>query len=114
MKRLHIINMLFFFSLQSVAQQFYIQKYTVKEGLAGNDIQTILKDSRGFLWLSSNDGGLSRYDGKHFTNYSMEEGLSSYIKWIAFEDSIGRLWFSNKYGVCSFDGKKFEQFPIEN
>ncbi len=59
-----------------LAQQINIKTYTIEDGLVNNDILNIYQDSRGFIWLCTR-GGLSRYDGTRFTNYTTSDGLSN-------------------------------------
>jgi ligand-binding sensor domain-containing protein/two-component sensor histidine kinase len=58
------------------AQQINIRKYNIEDGLVNNDILHIYQDSRGFIWLCTR-GGLSRYDGSRFTNYTTDNGLTN-------------------------------------
>jgi ligand-binding sensor domain-containing protein len=46
--------------------------YSTANGLADNDVQSILQDSRGFIWIGTKEG-LSRYDGTRFKNYFAEK-----------------------------------------
>ena len=48
--------------------------FTTEQGLAHDSINRIVLDSRGFVWFCTAEG-LSRYDGKHFTNFTQEQGL---------------------------------------
>jgi len=57
------------------AQQINIRKYTIEDGLVNNDILNIYQDGRGFMWLCTR-GGLSRYDGSRFTNFTTDNGLT--------------------------------------
>ena len=61
-------------SLDVRAERLPIKTYTTADGLAHNDVNRIVKDSRGFLWFCT-AGGLSRFDGYAFTNFSTEQGL---------------------------------------
>lgn len=47
-------------------RQLPVRNYTSADGLAGNFVNQILEDSRGFLWLATSEG-LSRFDGNQFT-----------------------------------------------
>lgn len=58
------------------AQQMNIRKYSIQNGLVNNDILNIYQDSQGFIWLCTR-GGLSRYDGSRFFNYTEENGLTN-------------------------------------
>src|SRR5262249_18289392 len=58
------------------AQQLPIRNYTTTDGLPHQTINCIVRDSRDLLWFCTN-GGLSRFDGYEFTNYTTNEGLPS-------------------------------------
>ena len=47
-----------------------MQTYTVADGLVGPVVPVIFQDSRGGLWVGSDRGGVSRFDGKNFVSYS--------------------------------------------
>ncbi len=80
---------------------------TADDGLAQNSIEAILQDSRGFIWIGTQDG-LSRFDGYTFTTYKHDPdnpaSLShNYVRDI-FEDRDGFLWIAtNGGGVNRFD-----------
>jgi len=49
---------------------------TVENGLPAKSVICAIQDKEGFMWFGT-ENGLSRYDGKRFTNYSKEkDGLS--------------------------------------
>lgn len=60
----------------SRAQQINIRNYGIEDGLVNNDILNIYQDQQGFIWLCTR-GGLSRYDGTRFTNYTTDNGLTN-------------------------------------
>src|SRR4030095_12901062 len=60
----------------SQAQQINIRTYSIEDGLVNNDVLNIYQDSHGFIWLCTR-GGLSRYDGTRFTNYTTDNGLTN-------------------------------------
>lgn len=51
--------------------------FTTQNGLAGNKIRYITEAQDGSLWIGTLDGGVSRFNGDTFTNYTVDEGLSS-------------------------------------
>lgn len=60
--------------LTTDAQRLNTHSYNIEDGLVNNDVLNIYQDSRGFIWLCTR-GGLSRYDGSRFTNYTTDNGL---------------------------------------
>ncbi len=90
----------------SADKQLPIVKYTVHDGLSNNQINCILKGSKGFLWIGTNDG-LNRFDGKHFKSFRNEPGnensLPGNIVQSLSEDLDGNLWVSTPQGVCYYN-----------
>jgi len=56
------------------AQVLPFRIYTHKDGLPSDQITAVLQDSRGFLWIGTSEG-VSRFDGRLFTNFSVRDGL---------------------------------------
>jgi DNA-binding NtrC family response regulator/ligand-binding sensor domain-containing protein len=89
-------------------KQFAI--YTGEDGLRYTQVNSILQDQRGNLWLGSYDG-LMIYDGSIFRNFSREEPLGRYtIRSLAL-DSKGNVWLgTDGGGACRYDGKDCIRF----
>lgn len=72
----------------------------VADGLINNTVNCFLEDSKGFVWIGTNDG-LQRYDGQDFVTFQKSKGdiglQSSIIKTI-FEDTDGKLWIGTTDG----------------
>lgn len=43
-------------------------RYTVRDGLSDNSIQTIEQDDQGYIWIGT-EGGLNRFDGSNFKKF---------------------------------------------
>ena len=82
---------------------------TTADGLADNSILCMLQDRAGNIWFGTNEGA-SRYDGKTFTHYPIQDAPGLNVNSIA-QDSAGTLWFATRYGVASdlfrYDGRSF-------
>jgi signal transduction histidine kinase/ligand-binding sensor domain-containing protein len=83
------------------AERLPVRSYTTADGLAHNEINKIVRDSRGFLWFATNDG-LSRFDGYTFMNYGVEQGLPHPTVMDLLETSRGDLWVATYGGLVRF------------
>ena len=61
---------------KSFCQTLPFQDYTTRDGLPSNHITALRQDSRGYLWIGT-DNGLSMYDGTEFKNFTTADGLSN-------------------------------------
>ncbi len=83
-----------------------------------------MQDKNGNIWFS-NWGEAYRYDGKSFTSFTKNDGLSSDIVTRITEDKNGNLWFGCLSedenlgfgyggGICRYDGKSFARFTTKD
>ena len=79
------------------AERLPLKLYTSADGLASGAIFHVLRDSRGFLWFSTRDG-LSRFDGREFVNYRLDEDGAPNIN-ATFEARDGTFWISASGGI---------------
>lgn len=77
-------------------------------------IRSILEDQNGNIWFGSHQEGLCRFDGKQFTYFTTDDGLSSNQIRSIYEDSNGRVWFEGGTGISSFDGQKIVTHTYKN
>lgn len=78
---------------------FVTTVYNDQNGLPTGEANTILQTSDGYIWIGSY-GGLIKYDGTTFRNYSLEGTINSSSIRALFEDSQGRLWIgTNDKGI---------------
>ena len=69
-----------------------------------------MEDKRGNLWFGT-ENGLSKFDGKFFTNYSIAQGLKDQTIYSLLEDHRGNIWIgTSSQGVYSFDGIAFTHY----
>lgn len=81
--------------------------YNEQNGLPTGEANTVLQTSDGYIWIGSY-GGLIRYDGNSFRNYSTDGSVSSSSIRSLYEDSAGRLWIgTNDAGVYLYEEGKF-------
>lgn len=109
-----VVIILYSFTGIVFAQQYNFTNYSIEQGLLQSQVNAMLEDSKGYLWIGTN-GGLSRFDGIKFTNYTSENGLSdNHVKAIC-EDNHNNIWVGTSEGsVCMFDGEKFTKYGSAN
>ncbi len=83
------------------AEQLPVKAYTAADGLAGNRINQIFRDSHGFLWFCTYEG-LSRFDGYRFTNYKIDSGPVQPNVRAFLETRSGTCLTATKTGLYQF------------
>ncbi len=74
--------------------------------MASNRIKTLLEDSERNLWIGTS-GGLLRYRGGIFKNYTTKDGLSDNFVLSLCEYPPGRLWIGTTNGLNRFENDIF-------
>jgi ligand-binding sensor domain-containing protein len=64
-------------------------------------------DAQGLVWCAT-WGGISCFDGQHFTNYTVDDGLPHNHIHAVYCDSRDHLWFASEVGVIHYDGHTFQ------
>jgi ligand-binding sensor domain-containing protein len=81
-----------------------------------------LEDKNGNLWFGTTGEGIYRYhpSTQTFTNYTVEDGVTSNTVWCVLEDRAGNIWFGTANGICRYGPsspfnakeKTFSSIPI--
>jgi ligand-binding sensor domain-containing protein/serine phosphatase RsbU (regulator of sigma subunit) len=95
------------------SQKYFFRRYSVEEGLPQASVYCLLQDSRGYIWMGTDGGGLSRFDGQKFETFSKANGLSDNVVRSLFEDSRGNLWIGTDNGLTLYDGFTFKPISKE-
>jgi len=83
--------------------------------IKSNNVQTLLVDSKGMLWIGTHGGGLTSYQDGFFRHYSADQGLSAPHVRSLFEDRTGNLWVGTDGGGLNIlRGGKFTAYTTEN
>lgn len=84
----------FFFIHLGIQAQEYVPEskfYSVKEGLSHRQVNDVIEDRQGFIWVAT-PSGLNRFDGYSFRIWGTEDGLHSDQINTVFEDAYGFIW----------------------
>jgi len=83
-----------------------ITYFSTEDGLSSNHVNCVTKDSRGFIWVGT-DNGLNRFDGYTFTTLRLPSGalhpLSTLKVLTVMEDSDSILWIGTSDGLFRFN-----------
>lgn len=87
-----------------------LEKIYNKSNGAGSDyVYHIYPDSKGRIWMATDGGGVTMYDGT-FKQYGAAEGLHSNVAYTIAEDAQGNIWASTlNDGLYWFDGVKWRR-----
>ncbi|QPH40910.1 ligand-binding sensor domain-containing protein [Pedobacter endophyticus] len=98
----------------SSAQSYYFQNYQVDDGLLHNTVTAIAQDYRGFIWIGTK-GGLNRFDGYYFRDFSITEKLSGENSiTVLREDKKRVLWIGTLNGLffLNADSEKVQRLTL--
>ena len=115
---LPVLYSLIFISAVAAAenQSIYFRHLGVTEGLTNNCISSIVQDSRGTLWIGTNDG-LNRFDGGNVRTYKNGDRLSGNLPNNAvtslFVDKEGILWVGTSEGLSKYLPGEDRFVPIQ-
>ncbi len=62
------------------------------------------------VWAATWGGGVSRFDGKHWRNFTTRDGLAGDIVYSIAQEPNGVLWFGTDGGVSRYDGKSWHNY----
>lgn len=66
----------------------------------------------GVVWAGTWGGGLARFDGRKWTNYTTAEGLPGNHVFMLHFDPQGRLWIGTNNGLALFNNGKFKVMTV--
>ncbi len=92
------------------AQQYSFRNFSVKEGVAQSQVFSLLQDHRGYLWMGTRGGGLTRYDGVSFRTYTTRDGLCNNYVYCTKEDANHNLWIGTNNGLAFYNGVNFKTY----
>lgn len=79
-------------------------RLSAEDGLSNNSVRCLLQDKSGIMWIGTN-GGLNRYDGNSFIQYSIlsQPALTNNNVISLMEDEKGLIWIGTDDGLNVLD-----------
>lgn len=75
-----------------------------EDGLCNEVVNDILEDRTGNMWFATHHGGVSRYNGTSFENFTCSGAIKGEEVWSLCEDALGNIWFpAEGFGVYAFN-----------
>jgi len=112
-----LVGAIAFGAADARAQKLQFRALTPDDGLSSSRVQSIVQDSRGFMWFGTTKG-LNRYDGYSFTVYRHRAGDSTSLAGndalTIYEDSQKTLWVGSPAGLSRYDRERdaFRNYSI--
>lgn len=93
----------------------------VEMGLQGVDVAynpnyivALHVDSEGTVWCGTWGGGLARFDGQSWKNFTVADGLPANHVFMLEDAGNGQMWVGTSDGMARFDGKTFKKFTTHD
>lgn len=82
---------------------YIVKVWGVEDGLPGSSVTDVAQSDCGYLWVSTEEGGLCRFDGVRFVNFRIpiQSGFLSRGVRRMFATDDGRLWFNGFGGFLA-------------
>jgi len=83
-----------------------VRLFTPDDGLSNSHIKQIYQDSKGFIWIAT-ENGLNKFNGYNFEVYLSNSNdttalQSNYVSYV-YEDSRGMFWVATSNGLFRYD-----------
>jgi ligand-binding sensor domain-containing protein len=113
-KKSKLLFLFLLFVELAIGQQYPSRNYSTLDGLPNNSVCSILKDSRGILWVGTANG-VATIQNNQIHNLYTTDGLAHNSCWAIVEDKNNNLWFgSHGGGLTFYNGKKFSVINVQN
>jgi len=104
LKKILLIQIILFCTV--IGQPLKTEEFTVADGLSDSQINYILQDKYGLLWIATETGGVILYDGYTFKIFKNVPGnpqslIHNSTQGLA-EDENGNIWIATESGVSKY------------
>jgi hypothetical protein len=75
------------------------RQFTERDGLASDQVRSLVQRRNGELWIGSRFDGISIYKDGKFEKITTKDGLLNNAVWALAEDDEGRVWIATSVGL---------------
>lgn len=100
--------------LVTLSQHYNFRQYSLEQGLPQSEVIDIIQDSRGNLWVGTNGGGISRFNGKTFQTLNRKDGLADNNVRCLYQDSQENIWVGTRGGISRYNGTNFHNYTEQD
>lgn len=91
----------------------HYQRFGVEDGLLTNRLTSVTEGPDGFIWITTNGSGVTRFDGLNFEHFNENELIGSpyYFSSVKVNNAI---WFGGEDYLCVYRDQVFQKIAIPN
>jgi ligand-binding sensor domain-containing protein/serine phosphatase RsbU (regulator of sigma subunit) len=101
-------------TIKAQSNDLNFERITIKEGLSHSVVYCIAQDNDGFIWMGTQDGGLDRFDGYSFKNFSYNPDIYGTISGNNISDiqvaADGKIWIGTWGGGLNLYNPQRDEF----
>jgi ligand-binding sensor domain-containing protein/two-component sensor histidine kinase len=118
MRRILVFLLVFFIfqSMKAETKRFFTNHFGTADGLSSNQVQAIVQDKKGFLWIGT-PNGLQRFDGRKFMTYKIwtpeTQSAKSVTDIVLDQQDLMWLRVGDDYGYYHPETEFFTKVPFE-
>ena len=100
--------------LSHVNGSIIAKTYTQSDGLPQNSVYAVHQNRDGSVWSATLSGGVSEYNGQHFTTYTTANGLASNRVSSIVEGTDGTMWFGTPNGLSELRKNSWRTYSVQD
>ena len=97
-------------SVAAISQQYHFRTINTADGLGSSSVNHVFQDSKGYVWLATQMGGVSRFNGQTLTTFTTAHGLIHNDVTFIAEDTAHHIWITTAAGASRYDGKRMTRY----
>jgi len=99
--------------LRADAQMMPFKNYGIKDGLGDNNVQAVIRDNRGLLWVGT-DFGVYWFDGKKFYRPQVTANVGQLYVTGFYKDMSGTIWVLTFFnGIFKYHDGRFTNYMVD-